>query len=1157
MLSALLKFELLYHARQLSFKIAAVLFFALGLLFTYGSFGGAEVHKNSPYVITVTVGLLSLCCIFACTLFCANVVLRDTACRMEAVLFTTSVKRGHYFTVRFLGLLGVTFVMLCCVVLGIAIGAAGERGDFHLFSFCQPLLVFGLPNVLLAASLLFCTAVFTRSARAVYVAGLLLYILYLTAAILSNSPMMAASALKPGGPDALSVLTDPFGLAAFFGETRSWTSVQRNTQLFPLQGFFLLNRLLWTGFALTLLAVCYRFFAFRLTLGTVKKTVTTAQQEAVIQPCYNVTVHTQGWKYTLSVFYSQLKQEVWFVCKHIPFMALLLLWIFLYTVELKDSLAGPYGIHFYPVTGYLAEAMRTVRPALLLLIFYAAELLTREKAANMQPLVYSTPAPGAVIWAAKCVTLALLVAILITANIGIGLGLQLANAYYQPQWAVYVSLYYYSGLPLFLFAVLILVIQTLTPNKYLGMLLNLFVVALIIFSRRLGIEHYLLRYATVPDLLYAHMNGYGHYTYAFNWYMLYWCAFAIIPALPALRLWQGGRQLTARQRWRVLFTHWPVTARIGLAVSITVWISCGIYIFYQANIRSHYMSNNTQLRWQAAYEQQYKPLAHLPQPVITSVKTTVALHPARAMYTVSGSYRLQNTSRAVISKIWVAIDPSVSNIQITVPGALQQKADAAFHQYWFILKKPLLPGDTLPLLFSLQTNRSGFTAFDSEHSVVRNGTYIELEKFVPFLGYNPGFEITDAYERQRNGLPVQDTAVTTDTAYHLIDLETTISAPADQYVVTTGTLQNTWVSGQHRYFHYKTTAPVNFMFALSAAHYAVKEEMYKGVQLRICYTRGHEQNIAAMLQAMKNTLDYCTQHFGPYTLPQLTLAEIPQYRGAATAYPGVIFGAERINFLASYQDTAQVNQAYAITVHETSHQWWANKLSPANGPGAALLTESLAKYTEAAVLEQHFGREQLHSYQRADNNLYFGMRNTGKPELPLSRTADQPFVYYQKGGLALYAIRQALGEAALNAALQRLLNKHAWPGPRATPADLISELQQGATAAQRQVIEDNLQKVIVFALQLKMISCKPLPGGLYKLQLRVTVNKTDAGKPLSPNDNFDIGLFDGQQLTVQHHHFNKNTTVLTLTAKRKLHSISIDPYDYVLEENKTDNKIIL
>jgi len=1156
MLSALLKFELQYHARQLSFKIAAVLFFALGVLFTYGSFGGAEVHKNSPYVITVTVGLLSLCCIFAATLFCANVVLRDTAYRMEAVLFTTAVKRRYYFTVRFLGLLGVTFVMLCCAALGIAVGAAREPGAIQLLSFCQPLLVFGLPNVLFSSSLLFCTAVLTRSARAIYVAGLLLYILYLIAAISGNSPMIATSVLKPGGPDALSVLTDPFGLSAFFGETRSWSNVQRNTRLFPLQGIFLLNRLLWTGFALALLAVCYRFFAFRIHLQPVKKAPATTQQKAVILSRYNVPVHTQGTAYSLSVFYSQLKQEVLFVCKHIPFMAMLLLWIFLYTVELKDSLTGPYGIHFYPVTGYLAEAMRTVRPALLLLIFYAAELLTREKAANMQALVYSTPAPDAVIWAAKCAMLAILVAILITANIGISVGLQLANGYHQPQWAVYASLYYYSGLPLFLFAILILVIQTLTPNKYLGMLLNLFVIALIIFSRRLGIAHYLLRYATVPDLLYAHMNGYGHYTDAFNWHMLYWCGFAIILALPALRLWQGGQQLTAGQRWRALFTQWPAKARIGLAVSITVWISCGIYIFYQTNIRGHYKSDNTQLRWQAAYERQYKPLAHLPQPVITSVSTTVALHPEAGSYTVTGSYRLQNISRAAISKIWVGVAASVSNIQITVPGALQQKANAAFHQYWFQLRTPLLPGDTLSLLFSLQTNRSGFTAFDSEHSVVRNGTYIELEKFVPFLGYNPGFEITDAYERQRHGLPAQQTTSAADTAYHLIDLETTISAPADQYVVTTGTLQGSWVSGQRRYFHYKTSAPVNFMFALSAAQYAVKEEKYKGVQLRICYTTGHEQNIAMMLQAMKNALDYCNRHFGPYTLPQLTLAEIPQYRGAATAYPGVIFSAERINFLASYRDTAQVNQAYAITVHETSHQWWANKLSPANGPGAALLTESLAKYTEAMVLEQHFGRKHVRAYLRADNNLYFGMRNTGEPELPLALTVDQPFVYYQKGGLALYAIRQALGEAALNTALQRLVCKHAWPGRRATPADLISELQQGATAAQRQVIEDNLQKVIVFALQLKMISCKPLPDGLYELQLRVRVNKTNAGISLPPNDNFDIGLFDGQQLTVQNYHFNKSTTVLTLTVKRRPQSVSIDPYGYVLEEDKTDNEVI-
>ncbi len=128
-------------------------------------------------------------------------------------------------------------------------------------------------------------------------------------------------------------------------------------------------------------------------------------------------------------------------------------------------------------------------------------------------------------WAAKCATLGVLIAMLVMINIGIGISLQLSNGYFHFQVPIYLSLFYYSSLPLFLFAILTLLIQTLTPNKYLGMLLNFGVAALILFSQRMGIEHYLLRFATVPDMNYSDMNGFGHYTKAFHLYMVYWTAF--------------------------------------------------------------------------------------------------------------------------------------------------------------------------------------------------------------------------------------------------------------------------------------------------------------------------------------------------------------------------------------------------------------------------------------------------------------------------------------------------------------------------------------------------------------------------------------------------------------------------------------------------------
>lgn len=74
---------------------------------------------------------------------------------------------------------------------------------------------------------------------------------------------------------------------------------------------------------------------------------------------------------------------------------------------------------------------------------------------------------------------------------------------------------------------------------------------------------------------------------------------------------------------------------------------------------------------------------------------------------------------------------------------------------------------------------------------------------------------------------------------------------------------------------------------------------------------------------MRDALNYGNANFSTYPLNHFTIAEIPHYKGAATAYPGVVFNAERINYLTDYRNPNLVNQSYAITAHEAAHQWWA------------------------------------------------------------------------------------------------------------------------------------------------------------------------------------------------------------------------------------------
>jgi hypothetical protein len=1188
MLTYLLGFELKYHFRQITFIVSAMLFIALGTLMIQGNFGGAELHKNGPYVISYLTCFLSLMVIFISTLFCANVVLRDSVYRMDSIVFTTSLERLSYFMVRLLGLVLTVFIVLALGIAGIALGSlaagADQLGPYNFLYFLQPLLVFGLPNVLFCCSVIFSVALLTRQVRAVYIAGVLLFILYFLGSILGNSPMMASS-LKTSQPGLLPYLLDPFGLSAFLYEMRSWSLADRNTKLFPLAGAFLANRLLWTAISCSLLWIAYRYFKFRLsaTEKTRKRTTVPiiaklaqvcrrAPQRGVLVPTLrSVPVKSTGFTYHRLAFTSQLKLEVASVCRHIPFLVMMALWVFLYAIELKENiLQGPYGTRFYAATGYIVEELRSIRPALLLLVFYAGELISRERTANMEGLIFTTPVRNAILWGAKCATLAVLVALLITANSIVGIGLQLLTGYAVIDLRAYLSLYYYSGLPLFLFAVLIVFIQTIVANKYLGMLLSLVVVGIVVFSRQLGIQHYLLRYATLPDLRYALMNGFGHYTKAVHWYLLYWTSFAAVLSLLAAALWKASAHTTLWQRMRIMGRQWGLPGKVMLLVCLLCCTAAGIYIDRRTTQVSTARGNSTMQIWGVEYEKRYKPQEHLPQPYIIAVKTNIALYLEAGRYTVQGSYGLRNETNQPITTLWFGVDPEVTSISFTVPGATIDKTDTAFKLYWYTLAQPLLPGKEMQVQFTMEVERSGFDRFNPEHSIVANGSYVELEKYIPYLGYNNRFETADITVRKKHGLPQQITGILRDSSYHLVDYETVISTAADQQVVTVGALQQEWVAGNRRFFRYKTEQPVNYMLAFSSARYAVQKEVHKDITFRIYYQPGHTANLPTIMQAMKDAIDYGSEHFSTYPLSYLTLAEIPQYPGAATAYPGVLFSTEKINFMSNLSDSNRFNNVYAVTAHEVAHQWWANKLSPLPVPGRAVLTESLAKYTEMMVAEKRYGKQLLRQLSLADNNLYFALRNmAGEPEQPLIR-AGQSFVCYQKGGRALYGIKEMLGEAAMDTALQRLIDQHEFPHQRATTSDLLRELDAVATPQQATHINDIFNKVIVYNNKLQVLRCDSLLSGRFRLQLQVQVAATDESgsrlEPLAPNVVMPIAVYDQpadrwdrytMPVYVGLHPLSRALNVLAIELDKRPAVAAIDPWGYLPDADQEDNIVLV
>ncbi|RZK88743.1 MAG: hypothetical protein EOO62_37205, partial [Hymenobacter sp.] len=265
-------FELKYRLRRPATWIYFVLLALLaGLLVTAagGGFGtgvnvslggdGQAVKINSPFSVTITLGVLSTFGVIVASSLMANSVYRDFEYRTHPLFYTKPITKWGYLGGRFLG----SYVVAALVFAGLGLGAAlaglmpwveQERFLAHTpaGTYLWPYVVFILPNLLFSGAIFFTTATLTRNILSTYIGSVVLLVGYL----------IASSYLSDLKNEHLAATLDAFGLGSIELTTRYWTAADKNTRLLPLSSFVLLNRGLWLTLGFGLLAFCYLRFRF-------------------------------------------------------------------------------------------------------------------------------------------------------------------------------------------------------------------------------------------------------------------------------------------------------------------------------------------------------------------------------------------------------------------------------------------------------------------------------------------------------------------------------------------------------------------------------------------------------------------------------------------------------------------------------------------------------------------------------------------------------------------------------------------------------------------------------------------------------------------------------------------------------------------------------
>ncbi len=1179
------RFELRHQFRQPLFWLSAILFFllAFGAVTTDAvQLGGAigNVNRNAPFVIMQTLLVMSILGVFVTTAFVASPILRDFENRTDGLFFSTPMTKFDYLLGRFSGAFVASIVIFLSIALAIMVGSAmpwlePERvGPFLLAPYAFGMAVIVIPNVLLMSAMSFSMATLTRSMMGTYAGVVAFFVAYVTAGTL----------LSDLENESLASLLDPFGAAAFGLATRYWTVAERNTALLPLEGPLLNNRLLWMGVAIAILAFAY--FRFSFTASATKRhkkrkqedvaeAVATGATRVAVQPVFTLASY-------FTQFLHQTRFEVVTIAKGAAFPIILVLGAF-NLIGNSLVLGQIFGTPVYPVTHLMIQMIGVsfLLFAIIILTFYSGEIVWRDRGLLMADVHDSVPAPNWVYLGAKLIALFTVVLSVLAVSIVTAIGVQLAKGYTNLELGLYFKgIMLSAGAPFLLIAVLAIFFQVMSNNKYLGFLLMvLFFIAQPVLSA-LDFNHNLYLYSGAPVGPYSDMNGFGHFVKPVVWFYTYWTFGAGILIVLSHLFWVrgqstgfGARMSLARQRLSM-----PVFA--VLAIAVIGFAGTGSYIFYNTNILNEYVAPDALQERQARFEKSYKRFEGIPQPRITAVYTEVDIFPEERAVDIRGTYSLRNKTDVAIDSLHVVLNPQVTLEALSIPGASLEHEDAELGYRIYRFVEPMEPGAELDLDFTLAIRNPGFRNNGSNTQVVENGTFMNSAQYFPHIGYSRQFELGDPVERRRQDLPeIQRMASINDESARLnnyissesdwLDFEAVVSTSADQIALAPGYLMDEREENGRKYFHYKMDAPILGFWAFLSARWDVRRDRWNDVDIAVYYHPGHEYNVDRMIHSVKRSLDYFTEEFGPYQHRQVRIIEFPRYAGFAQSFPNTIPFSESLGFIARFDDEDEIDYVFYVTAHEVAHQWWAHQVIGGNMQGSTIMSETMSQYSALMVMEREYGPEKMRRFLEFELNSY--LRGRGGElieELPLLLVENQGYIHYRKGSLVTYALKDYVGEHALNEAFARYVEAVKFQEPPYTTAlEYLDFVREVVPEDRAYIIEDLFETITLYEYEATDATYEPTDDGRYRVRLTVDAKKFRADgegteTEIPVNDWVDVAVFgergdddppEGKVLFMEKRHVTETETVFEFIVDEEPRKAGIDPFHKLVDRDPSNN----
>jgi ABC-2 type transport system permease protein len=989
------------------------------------SVGGKKAFVTSEFataqILAITIATLMSFFIAAAS---GMSVIRDGELRVGEILHATPLTPSEYIGGKYaatlvtaLSLLAITIAMMLLFFHAIPNAEMAEsRGPLVLMNYVRPSLVMSVPVLIFISGTAFALGAWTRKPILVFVLPIALVI----------GGFFFLWTWSPNWLDLrinrLLMLIDPAGVR-WLNET--YLKVDRgadyyNTQRIGFDGPFLLSRLTLVLVGLGAVAAGGARFAQTLRQsGKVKAGKSTAEpvvgDAGTLVPSAALTLAQLGMQSAAAGFWHTVRQVARSEMRELrsqPGLYLFVPLILFQTIGNSLNALGAFDTPLLLTSGTLAVSQMGFLSTMLslLLVFYAVESMERERSTGFSAIANALPISTSALVIGKVIALcAIGVIVGVACLIACWIALLVQG---RVGFSVLPFILVWGGLvvPTFLaWTAFVIAAYSVTRNRFSAYGVALAVFGYTAYLALTGKLNWLGNWALWDSVRWSDMS-----TLEFDRTALVLSRLFIL-GVGAFFLRVAIRHYPRQDRdaIRVMHRTRPAELRRSIlraAPALLVPVIAGGMLWRQIDRGPG--GGALEKKAKDYWKKNLATWKDAPLPALADVKMDLALEPAQRTWKVNGTYVLVNKHDTRLPKVPMTISPAWRDLKWTMNG-VAYTPDTASLLHVFTPPKPLMPGDTLRLGFSYTGTETGATknGGGAGEFVVPSGVVMTSfsPRYFPSVGY---FEEIGRKEKENDYEPRQYPddfyEGVTEPAFGS-ELPTTtriaITAPADFTVNSVGEKISDSTSGGKRTVVWQSDHPV-MAFNVVAGRW--KEKRGNGTALY--YYEGHPYNVTEMSQALDAARRYYGEWFGAFPWKELKLSEFPALASYAQGFPTNITFSESIGFLT--KSDPKTNVAFLVTAHESAHQWWGNMLLPGKGPSGNILSEGMAHFSTALLIEQIKGERDAMEFRKRIESRY-GDTRQADAERKLLRLdgskAGDGTVTYDKSGWVFWMLMQRMG----------------------------------------------------------------------------------------------------------------------------------------------------